>query len=54
MPASALATMVGLFVVFFVDLLLIGASAAIGFRVRYVVGRPNRPSAEADPGARST
>jgi hypothetical protein len=53
-PAFALATMIGLVVVFCVDLLLIGAAAAIGFRVRYVVGRPNRLSAEADPGAQST
>ena len=53
-PVSGLAKMTALVVVFFVDMLLIGASAAIGFRVRYVVGRPNRLSAEADPGARST
>jgi hypothetical protein len=53
-PVSVLAKMTALVVVFFVDMLLIGASAAIGFRVRYVVGRPNRLSAEADPGTRST
>jgi hypothetical protein len=53
-PAFELATLIGLLVVFCVDLLLIGSAAAIGFRVRYVVGRPNRLSAEADPGAQST
>ena len=52
-PAFELATLISLLVVFCVDLLLIGAAAAIGFRVRYVVGRQNQLSTETEPGVQS-
>jgi hypothetical protein len=52
--ATTVAMMTGLVVFLFVDLLLIGGSAAVGFRVRTVDGRPDRLLAEGEPGAPST
>ncbi len=52
--ATTMAMLSGLVVFLFVDLLLIGGSAAVGFRVRTVDGRPDRLSAEGEPGAPST
>ncbi len=53
-PPVALVMLIGMFVLFLVELLIIGAAATILFRVRNMEGGRNLASAETDAGPQPT